>query len=340
MAKKKRKRRVSTGVVVFFCIIGVLVSLLITEYSYLKEKYTGNHREYSEAAFASLNENSLEYKIAKHFFTEKEADDIRHPAAETSSPLETGEAAPAETFEAETEENNETYSDGVYLEHIYGGVYEGYMMVIPDPSQVFIGLNWHSGTGQEAPKLDEYMEHYNAIGGINGGGFMDAGGVGNGDTPAGIVIQDGQLISGGGTQAVIGFTKEHKLITAYMTAQEALDAGIEEAVTFGPIFITNGEVTYVPGTDTLNNANPRTAIGQKEDGTILLLVIDGRGPSSFGAKYEDVVKIFQDYGAVMAANLDGGHSSVMKFKNKYVNYPAGMYNSRALPDAILVKEKD
>ena len=83
--------------------------------------------------------------------------------------------------------------------------------------------------------------------------------------------------------------------------------------------------------------NPRTAIGQRSDGTFMLLVIDGRGPTSFGALYEDVIKIFQENDAVNAANPDGGNSSAMIYDGNYVNTPVSMYGSRNLPTVFLVK---
>ena len=83
--------------------------------------------------------------------------------------------------------------------------------------------------------------------------------------------------------------------------------------------------------------NPRTAVGQRSDGTFMLLVIDGRGPTSFGALYEDVIKIFQANDAVNAANLDGGNSSAMIYDGEYVNTPVSMYGSRNLPTVFLVK---
>ena len=90
------------------------------------------------------------------------------------------------------------------------------------------------------------------------------------------------------------------------------------------------------GTDNLGMLNPRTAIGQRSDGTFMLLVVDGRGPTSFGALYEDIIKIFQDNDAVMAANLDGGNSSAMIYDGNYVNTPVSMYGSRNLPTVFLV----
>ena len=226
--------------------------------------------------------------------------------------------------------------DGITIEHIYGGTYEGYMMVVEDPEDVFIAINPGMSSGAAGPELDWYVENFNAVGGINGGGFEDYDGNGDGSIPAGIVIMDGKLVSGGSAQPIVGITAEHKLICTTCTGEQALNMGIVEAVTFGPTLIEDGEVVYTTQTS-LNMLNPRTAIGQKEDGTFLLLVIDGRGPSSFGAKYEDIVEIMLDYGAVNASNLDGGNSSVMIYNGQYVHYPVSMYNSRNLPSVILVK---
>ncbi|NCB33932.1 MAG: phosphodiester glycosidase family protein, partial [Erysipelotrichia bacterium] len=205
---------------------------------------------------------------------------------------------------------------------------------------VSIAINPTLGSSADAPDLDAYVVNNHAIGGINGGGFEDSGGTGNGSVPAGIVIMDGKLISGGTSQPILGFTKDHKLVATTCTGEEALERGVVEAVTFGPTFITDGRNVYTAGTDNLNMLNPRTAIGQQEDGTVLLLVIDGRGPSSFGAKYEDVIQIFEDCGAVNAGNLDGGNSSVMIYNGRYIHYPVSMYDSRSLPSVFLVKGKD
>ena len=57
----------------------------------------------------------------------------------------------------------------------------------------------------------------------------------------------------------------------------------------------------------------------------------------FRGQYEDIIKIFQDNDAVMAANLDGGNSSAMIYDGSYVNTPVSMYGSRNLPTVFLVK---
>ncbi|MGN1389843.1 MAG: phosphodiester glycosidase family protein, partial [Bulleidia sp.] len=76
---------------------------------------------------------------------------------------------------------------------------------------------------------------------------------------------------------------------------------------------------------------------QTDDGTFLLLAIDGRGPSSFGATYDDLISIFQSYGAVTAATLDGGNSTAMMYNGSYVNTPVSMYGSRNLPTVFLIR---
>ncbi|MBQ9152789.1 MAG: phosphodiester glycosidase family protein, partial [Solobacterium sp.] len=104
------------------------------------------------------------------------------------------------------------------------------------------------------------------------------------------------------------------------------------------VFISNYEDVFDRNYQNLAMLNPRTAIGQASDGTMLLLVLDGRGPSSFGAQYEDVIDIFRSYDAINAANLDGGNSTAMIYNGEYVNNTVSMYGSRNLPTVFLVKE--
>ena len=202
-----------------------------------------------------------------------------------------------------SEFTGEEKTEDIVVEHITGSTYEGWMMLVKNSDDISVEVNPYLGTGAQAPDLDTYVDTFKAVGGINGGGFMDEGGTGNGSIPQGI-----------------------------------LKWGIKEAVTFGPVYISNYKDVFDRNTTNLAMLNPRTAIGQATDGTFLLLVIDGRGPSSFGAKYEDVIEIFQSYDAINAANLDGGNSTAMIYKGEYVNNTVSMYGSRNLPTVFLVKE--
>ncbi|MBQ9152576.1 MAG: phosphodiester glycosidase family protein [Solobacterium sp.] len=332
MAKKK-KTGISLAVTILLCLLTALVGGVYTAYALMNEKYGGDHPAYTRELVRSLDRGSFEYKIAEKILGEQAVAAMRQKEAQPAK----DEAVKADIPKAAADPD--TNGDGVYIEHIYAPTYEGYMMVVKDPSKVYITVNPDMGSGRAAPELEDYVEMNHALAGINGGGFEDSGGTGNGSIPEGLVIQKGQIVHGTAatTSAIVGITKDHKLVTTTTNGASALAMGVYEAVTFGPTFITDGRVTYRPGTDNLNMLNPRTAVGQQKDGTMLLLVIDGRGPSSFGAKYEDVIEVFQKYDAVMAGNLDGGNSSVMIYNGRYIHYPVSMYDSRNLPSVVLVR---
>ena len=69
---------------------------------------------------------------------------------------------------------------------------------------------------------------------------------------------------------------------------------------------------------------------------MLLLTIDGRQATSIGATYEDCINILEEYGAVNAANLDGGSSTVMYYNGEIINVSASVYGPRKLPSAFVV----
>lgn len=322
MATKKNK-----GIPFIVLIVGVLLivlgSVFGVKHLYMKEKYAGENIAYSYSLIRTLDESDSEYNTAKSFYTEEEWESIR-----------------SNTMDIEYPSDEETIDEnGIEIKHIYGSTYQGYLMLIHNPEDISVAVNPYLGSSQEAPDLDTYVSMYNAVAGINGGGFEDSGGTGNGSIPQGVVIHEGKLVYGPTDTYVslIGIDDNNKLFCAGATANEALSWGIQEAVTFGPIFINNYEVVYKEGTDNLGMLNPRTAIGQRSDGTFMLLVVDGRGPTSFGALYEDIIQIFQENDAAMAANLDGGNSSAMIYNGEYVNTPVSMYGSRNLPTAFLVK---
>ncbi|MBR2825817.1 MAG: phosphodiester glycosidase family protein [Solobacterium sp.] len=319
----KKRRGMSPLLLIFLCLVVLVLGALYTGYSYLKEKYAGSAVAYSHNAIRNLNEEDFEYKIAKSFYSDEEWDTIRNNMI---------------TFEPQ--ESTEPISeDGIEIQHITGSTYEGYIMVVHNPEDIFVAVNPNMDNGMPAPDLMDYVKKYNAIGGINAGGFEDAGGMGNGGLAWGIVIHEGKLISGNMNEylPVIGIDSKNKLICANATAKQALEWGIKEAVTFGPVFISNYEVVYKEGDGNLPVLNPRTGIAQRGDGAFLLLTVDGRGPSSFGALYPDIVEIFRNNDAYMAANLDGGNSTAMIYKGEYVNTTVSMYNSRNLPTVFLVK---
>ncbi len=223
------------------------------------------------------------------------------------------------------------------LIEITGSTYRGKLLKISDPSRVFVGISGPFGKQYEGKRIAEMVKSYGAIAGINAGGFADTGGVGNGGIPLEMVISQGELKWGtlGGKYDVIGFDNDNILHVGTMTGQQAKDAGIRDAVCFGPVLIVNGNPTNSEK-DLGGGFNPRSAIGQTADGTVLLLVIDGRQPGSLGATYDDLISVMLEHGAVNAANLDGGSSSMMIYNDELVTVCSSLYGPRRMPSCWLV----
>jgi len=180
----------------------------------------------------------------------------------------------------------------------------------------------------------------NAIAAINAGGFHDPQGTGTGRLPYGVIIHEGNFLVGGDipdSVQVVGITRSGVLIAGTYTIKEMKAMNMVEGVTFGPPLIINGKKLITEGDGGWGIA-PRTAIGQRKDGTILLLVIDGRQPGySLGATLLDVQNILYEQGAYNAANLDGGSSTTLFYNGKVVNRPADMLGERMIPTAFIVK---
>lgn len=228
--------------------------------------------------------------------------------------------------------------EGIRVEKVSGGTYNGVMMIVDDPGRVFVGIPDAYGENAKGLSLKRLIEKYGAIGGTNAGGFDDPGGMGNGGIPKGAVIKDGELKYGSanGSYNMVGIDGDGILHVGTMSPNAALAAGVRDAVCFGPALIINGTPCNAGGSLS-GGFNPRTAIGQRSDGTILMLVINGRSIGSLGATLDDLVSVMLDYGAVNASNLDGGASSLMMYDGETMNNSAYVYGERILPNAILVK---
>ncbi len=223
-----------------------------------------------------------------------------------------------------------------------GYKFDAYLAVIYDPSK--ISLVHTKYLGKKGEYLVDMAKREKAVVAINGSAFTDPKGQGNGGQPKGIIIEDGKIIQssrnrthGGG---IIGFTNDNKLLLGNMSAKKALEKGVRDAVEFGPYLVVNGKSMVVKGNGGYG-IHPRTAIGQRQDGIVLFLVIDGRRVDSIGASIKDVANIMLKYGAYNAANLDGGNSSVLVINNKIVNRPINWGNqevTRPIATGFIVKE--
>lgn len=231
----------------------------------------------------------------------------------------------------------EDEKDDLEIIDVTGSTYKGKLMMVRDPSRIVLGVNVEMEDPTGSYSVLDYAAAEGAIAGINAGGFDDPNGQGDGSIPQGIVIKDGKLVAGTtetwGT--VAGFNSKNHLIVGDMTGQQALDWDLQNAVTFGPVLVYDGHALAITGSG--GGINPRTVIGQKADGTVLLLVIDGRQPNSLGATYSDCQDLMLEYGAIVAFNLDGGSSSVMVYNGEIINSVVSMNGDRSVPTAWLVK---
>lgn len=221
---------------------------------------------------------------------------------------------------------------------VEGYNFDAYMAVIYDPSKVSVVHTKY--LGYDGQYLVDMAKDEGAVVAINGGGFLDQDGEGSGGQPVGIVIDDGKIInSASNSGGLIGFTNDNKLFLGYVSANEAINMGIRDAVEFGPFLIVNGKKANIKGNGGYG-IHPRSAIGQRQDGVVLFLVIDGRRVDSMGASMADVLDIMVKYGAYNAANLDGGNSSVLVINNKIVNRPIDWYQreqTRKIATGFIVK---
>ena len=225
--------------------------------------------------------------------------------------------------------------ENIEIIDISSSTYKGKLMIVKDPSKVKVSVSAENFGDGKGMKIDEHVEKEGAIAGVNAGGFADENGMGNGGQPLGLVIKDGRVVSGLETYScVIGLDKDDKLIVGSMKGTEAVERGLRDAVSFGPVYIVNGKRSEVIGTG--GGVNPRTCIGQRADGAVLLLTIDGRQATSLGATHSDCIDILEEYGAVNAANLDGGSSTSMYYDGEIQNVPATVYGPRDIPTAFVV----
>jgi exopolysaccharide biosynthesis protein len=101
-----------------------------------------------------------------------------------------------------------------------------------------------------------------------------------------------------------------------------------------PAPLADGE-PYAEGFRALRH--PRTAIGVRGDGTILLVIVDGRQPGwSDGMTIEELTALMKELGCGEALNLDGGGSTTMIVRDRVVNRPSDAAGERPVSDAVLV----
>lgn len=246
--------------------------------------------------------------------------------------------------------------DGIEILPVSGRTFYGTMMIIEDPSRVSVATTYP--WGEYGKNLDVIAKDSGAIAAVNGG--LYASYENTGARPYGVAVSNGQIqLNQPGSWPglyMIGLNNDNILVIKNLAGMNASqfeayvkENGIRDAVAFQEEasdknnhfvqLIINGEARELNGMG--SGLNPRTAIGQRADGAILLLVTDGRGASGhLGASASDLISVMMEYGAVNAANLDGGSSSCMYYDEEYLMTSVTFYYSNSswrLPTAFVVK---
>lgn len=226
--------------------------------------------------------------------------------------------------------------NGVRIETFREGKFKAYVTIINDPSKVKVGTTENLGVIGE--KLTSITDRYNAVVGINAGGFVDDGGHGNGGKPLGVVIEDYREVysQSDKTYNIVGFNKDDVLIIGKFNKEELDNLELRDAISFRPFLILNGKPQITEGNGGWGIA-PRTAIGQRKDGTVIFLTIDGRQASSVGATLREVQDIMMLYGAYNCSNLDGGSSTQLVLNGETINKTSGSLGPRNIATSFIVE---
>ena len=216
--------------------------------------------------------------------------------------------------------------DGIRFESHSGDTYNAHIMIVRDPSKVYLGASTENfSTSIPGTRIDDQIETDGAIAGVNAGAFFDNGtsDPSVGSVPEGLVYSKGvcKWTTGSppnGIKGFAGFNKDNILVVAQdnLSKAQAEELNIRDGCCFGPVLIMNGEINQ-EAYNSNSGWNPRTAIGQRKDGAVVFVCIDGRQAGSAGGTYKDVIDIMIEYGVVNACNMDGGSSSIMVYRDTY-----------------------
>lgn len=341
-AYKSVKQRILVYAGRFFATLGITIVFLVAFlYSVMFMLVHGPSPKAADLFVMSVRETSAIGFLANLFYSEDEIEQIiaRNSIQDTDKVTNTDLVVIEPDDNTGTDNDEKEEQQEIEVIDISGATYTGKLMIVKDPSRVFVGTveAFYKGSGQV---IADMASRYNAVAGINGGEFVDGENTYTA-MPVGLVMTDGVIRNGNEntTYHVTGLTYDNVLVVGNMTGKQAKEMGIRDCVSInnsiGPFLIVNGEAMDVSGVG--GGLNPRTAIGQRADGSILLLTIDGRQASSLGASFADLVYIMQEYGAVNASTMDGGTSTQMYYNGEVINQPYSPTGPRRCPTGFLVK---
>ena len=323
--KKKKKSKLWTILTILFAIgdliaIGGFV-LMYGPWDYFQNLFVTTAmktRSHKYLAYVFYSEEKVEQIMNSNYFIKIDEDvNLDDIVIDTSEKNKYKDEYEKELLTRDPE--NDSYK----VLDVKVGNAKGYLVAIYEPEKVKLIRTKKFNIGTFGEKVTTMCERYGGSVCINGGGF--ANGLSNGsDIPVGYVIDDGEILWAENNDYerrgdIIGLTNDGKLkLMNNATGDEAIEAGIEYGLEFGPFLIVNGKSMEIHGMP-YGVAN-KCVIAQRKDGVMMFLVTEGETYID-GASLSDVLEVLEKYGAYNAANLDGGQSTSLVINNKLINSP-------------------
>ncbi len=336
-SKQARKKKKGSGLVgriirrFFLLLFTVIVLAVVALVLVMNLVFNGPSPAARDVLTMSLIEASATKWVPALFIGDETVAQIRASVnAELTDELTNTSKVVIKKHNAITSDSNEwaNFPDGIRIESYAGDTYNAHIMIIRDPSQVYMATSTEKfSTSIPGKRINQAIQDEGAIAAINAGAFFDDGTTSStvGSYPLGLVMSKGNCVWESGKQPGLegfaGFTEDDILVVSKnnLSKSQAAELKIRDGCCFGPALIINGEVNM----EAYNNNsgfNPRTAIGQREDGAVIFVCIDGRQAGSLGGTYADIIDIMVEYKAVNACNMDGGSSSVMMYRDNEGRY--------------------
>ena len=336
--KKKKKSRLNAWFYTFIVLDILAIAALFVIYG----PWDGFRNFWITSAMTTMTHHYL----AETFYTEETInktismnyvenidEDTNVEAIVFSDGADTG------VYESEYEEQILKRDEGNDLYKVFDLKINGskaHIAVIYDPSRIHYTVS--SKINKRGQKLVDLAKEQEAIVTVNASAFAR---IGSKLVPNGVTIKDGKVLQNATMSprhGIIGFNNDNVLVLMKGDADDAIAAGIRDAMSFGPFLYVNGVPAKINGNGGWG-CHPRTVIAQRKDGIVFFIVFDGRTAGHLGATMNDLIEVLTRYKAYNAANLDGGGSSTLIVNNKLVNNPGGWgyTGDRYLPDAWIIK---
>lgn len=226
--------------------------------------------------------------------------------------------------------------EGIVVLKVVTSNYVGRLVLIDDPSRVYISATDYKNSRGEF--ICDYLEKEDAVIASNASGFHDPGGTSVGGVVTAQCVAQGEYWGNYSSKYItVGFDKDDRLIVGEFSDWE--ERGLRDAFQYHPALIINGD-KVIEGSSGWG-LQPRTVIGQAENGVVMIFVVDGRQVGySLGATMGDCADVLEMYGAVNAGACDGGSSSTLAYEGEIINEPStNMPTGRYLPNAWVVARK-